>query len=73
MTLELTLGRMTFTVRREPVKGMDKAAENPPHSNSFAQDLTQIFNATWEAKAGACFPKQFSSRHNLTAMDETDE
>jgi len=73
MTLELTFGRTTLLIRREPAKFVGKANASSLKASGFSAAWMQIFNATWEAKAGACFPKQFSSRHNRTRMEETDE
>lgn len=72
MTLELTLGRTTFTVRREPVKRASRVDSKSQDQNTFAQTWMQTFNATWEAKAGACFPKQFSAQHRAIKTEETD-
>jgi hypothetical protein len=73
MTIELTLGRTTFLIRREPAKLVAKVNACSPKTSSFVAAWKQTFNATWEAKAGACFPEQFSHRYNLTKRDETDE
>lgn len=72
MTLELTLGRITFTVRREPVKSTGLADTHAPDRNTFAQTWMQIFNGTWEAKAGACFPKQLSAQRDATKKEDID-
>ena len=72
MTLELTLGRTTFMIRREPAKRTDLTETYSPDRNTFVQAWMQIFNGTWEAKAGACFPEQFSVQHGATKKEDID-
>lgn len=65
MTLELTFGRTTFSIRREAAKPSANVVNCPDKGNSFAANWTQIFNGTWEVKAGASFPKQFAKQWAL--------
>ncbi len=77
MSLQLTIGRTTFLVRREPVVTASRVAGSQEMKTSFAAAWMQIFNGTWEAKAGACFPSQLSAQpstqRNVADMEETDD
>jgi len=69
MTFQLTLGRTTFLVRREPAIRPSSAQQATP---SFTAAWIQVFNGTWQAKAGACFPKQLSIEQDIAETEENN-
>jgi len=73
MALQLTLGRTTFLVRREPAKPVAQSVVGQQPTPSFAKAWMQTFNGTWQAKAGACSPKQLLAEQNTTETDETHD
>jgi len=70
MALQLTLGRTTFLVRREPAKPAARTAIAQPSAASFAATWMQVFNGTWQAKAGACFPEQLAAQRDMPKTEE---
>ncbi len=73
MSLQLTIGRTTFLVRREPRYSTGRNVASQHSSSSFAAAWVQIFNGTWEAKAAACFPKQLSTQQDISVKAVKDE